>query len=168
MINDFTNLYYFAGQSSKLRELRSMQRFSLYHTVSASQYWTRGDALERWQHREQCGAGQAESSLLGDRPLSLCFTVYRSLTGLWNSPHRTGRKRSVTGHRLNPHQTAALRRRPGSWVSETHTHIERGRRELTVSITGEMIENKACFYLQLKKMYLRGLENFLLRLKKLL
>lgn len=136
-----------------------------------------GDALERWKHRELCGAGQVESALLGDQPLALCFTVYRSLTGLWNSPHRTGRKRSVTGQRLKPHQTAALRRRPVSWVSETHSptlqiHIltierERGRRELTVYITGEMTENKACLYLHLRKLYLQGLYKFILTFKKI-
>lgn len=84
---------------------------------------------------------------------SHCFTVYRSLTGLWNSPHRTGRKRSITGHRLKLHQTPALRRQAVSWVRHSllhkHTYLQRA-----VYITGEMIENKVCFYLHWQKLYI--------------
>lgn len=99
---------------------------------------------------------------------SHCFTVYRSLTGLWNSPHRTGRKRSVTGHGLKLHQTPALRRQAVSWVRHSllhkHTYLQRA-----VYITGEMIENKVCFYLHWQKLYIyiQGLFYFGIFLKAL-
>lgn len=128
----------------------------MMHTVNNQPTLNTGMRAGRWREGEMHRKDQSTASSVVRGRLraccweiglylsaSRCFTVYRSLTGLWNCPHRTGRKRSVTGHRLKPHQkTPALRRRAVSWVrhSPLHKHTyfqrERGRRELTVYITG--------------------------------